>query len=213
MALDQGAEVHVPRVLPGEEVHDDQAEAAGGGRAVRPGQGPPRIRTLHQADLWVERLLGWCDFWNDFLNERTRTDGRWEYAHERLRKARRWLVRLVNEGTLCTYLDPGLAAEGPLPSTNNVIEGGVNAQLRSVLRNHRGLKADRRVKAVYWWCYMHTEAPKGPSGPGVDADGRRHRRPARALFGEPRPEHGPRRMGQRADVVGIPPQRGVSVLD
>lgn len=121
------------------------------------------IRTLHQADLWVERLLGWCDFWNDFLDERTRTDGRWEYAHERLRKARRSLVRLVNEGTLFTYLDPGLAAEGPLPSTNNVIEGGVNAQLRSVLRNHRGLKADRRVKAVYWWCYMHTEAPKGPS--------------------------------------------------
>lgn len=32
------------------------------------------IGTLHQADLWAERLLGWCDFWNDFLDERMRTD-------------------------------------------------------------------------------------------------------------------------------------------
>lgn len=118
-----------------------------------------RVETLHQADLWVERLLQWCDFWNDFLNERTRADGGWEYTHERLRKARRSLVRLVNDGTLFTYLDPELAAEGPLPSMNNVIEGGVNAQLRDVLRNHRGLKVDRRIKAVYWWCYMRTESP------------------------------------------------------
>lgn len=117
------------------------------------------IETLHQADLWVERLMQWCDFWNDFLGERTRVDGRWEYTHERLRKARRSLVRLVNDGTLFTYLDPALTAEGPLPATNNVIEGGVNAQLRGVLRNHRGLSLVRRVKAVYWWCYMHTERP------------------------------------------------------
>lgn len=121
------------------------------------------IGTLHQADLWVERLMQWCGFWGDFLEERTWREGRREYTHERLRKARRSLVGLVNAGTLFTHLDPDLAAEGPLPSTNNVIEGGVNAQLRSVLRNHRGLRADRRVKAVYWWCYMRTEAPKAPS--------------------------------------------------
>lgn len=121
------------------------------------------IGTLHQAELWAERLLDWCAFWADFLDERTLVDGRREYTHRRLRKARGSLVRLLNEGTLFTYLDPALTAEGPLPSTNNVIEGGVNAQLRGVLRNHRGLRADRRVKAVYWWCYMHTEAPKAAS--------------------------------------------------
>lgn len=117
------------------------------------------IKTLRQADLWVEHLVQWCDFWNDFLDEKTESDGKREYAHERLRKARRSLVRLVNDGTLFTYLDPKLVVEGPLPSTNNVIEGGVNAQIRDVLRNHRGLRAARRVKAVYWWCYMHTERP------------------------------------------------------
>lgn len=117
------------------------------------------IRTPQQAELWVERLLGWCDFWNDFLDERSIVDGRRVFTHERLRKARRGLVRLVNEGTLFTYLDPALCAEGPLPATNNRIES-MNAQLRAILRNHRGLSLVRRVKAVFWWCYMHVECPK-----------------------------------------------------
>lgn len=31
--------------------------------------------------------------------------------------------------------------------------------VREMLRNHRGLSELRRIKAVFWWCYMHTEAP------------------------------------------------------
>lgn len=120
------------------------------------------IKTLFQAELWVEHFMQRCDFWSDFLAERTKVSGRFEYAHERLRKARRSLVILVNKGTLFTYLDPELAAEGTLPATNNRIEGGINAQLRSVLRNHRGMSLVRRIKAVFWWCYMHTECPKQP---------------------------------------------------
>ena len=46
-----------------------------------------------------------------------------------------------------------------MPSTDNQIEGGANSQLRALLRNHRGLSLMRRVKAVYWWCYLHTECP------------------------------------------------------
>ena len=58
------------------------------------------------------------------------------------------------------YLDPALCAEGPMPATNNRIEGGVNSQLREVLRSHRGLTKLKRVKAVFWWCYLHVECPK-----------------------------------------------------
>ena len=105
------------------------------------------LDTLRQADWWVERYLQWCECWADFLEDVSVVDGRRQYTHERLRKA-------------FTYLDPDLAAEGPLPRTNNPIEGGVNAQLRDVLRNHRGLSLMRRVKAVFWWCYMHTESPR-----------------------------------------------------
>ena len=114
------------------------------------------IETLYQAELWVERYLDWCGFWADFLEDRTVVDGRRVYTHERLRRARSSLSSLVSAGTLFTYLDPDLAKAGPLPSTNNMIEGGVNSQLRVVLRNHRGLTSVKRVKAVFWWCHAHS---------------------------------------------------------
>lgn len=118
------------------------------------------ITTVKEADGWVQALLAWSDRWAGFLAETTRSeDGRVALAHERLVKARRSLVRLVNAGTLFTYLDPPLASEEPLPSTNNRIEGGVNAQLRAMLRDHRGLSVERRIKAIFWWCYMHSPDP------------------------------------------------------
>ena len=46
-----------------------------------------------------------------------------------------------------------------IPSTNNRIEGGTNAQLRAMLRDHRGMSVERRIKAVFWWCYMHSPEP------------------------------------------------------
>lgn len=139
-----------PRLLAGQELYALSKELM-------------HIDNLHQAEWWVEKFLQWCEFWNDFLDEKTRVEGHWEYTHERLRKARRGLVNLLKKDLLFTYLDPNLCTEGPMPRTNNRIEGGVNAQLRAVLRNHRGLSLMRRVKAVYWWCYMHTECPKSPA--------------------------------------------------
>lgn len=132
------------------------------------------IETLHQAELWVERYLDWCGFWADFLEDRTVVDGRRACTHERLRRARSSLSSLVSAGTLFTYLDPALAKAGPLPSTNNMIEGGVNSQLRAVLRNHRGLTSARRVKALFWWCHAHSgdarTARGKPAAMPTDAD-------------------------------------------
>ena len=115
-----------------------------------------QLEALRQADLWVERYLDWCGFWADFLEDVTVVDGRRQFTHERLRRARSSLSSLVSAGTLFTYLDPGLTKAGPLPATNNMIEGGVNSQLRAMLRNHRGLTSLRRVKAVFWWCHVHS---------------------------------------------------------
>ncbi len=115
-----------------------------------------RLETLHQADLWVERYLDWCGFWADFLEDTSVIDGRRVFTHERLRRARSSLSRLVSAGTLFTYLDPDLTRSGPVPATNNLIEGGVNAQLRAMLRNHRGLSLLKRAKAVFWWCHAHS---------------------------------------------------------
>ena len=58
-----------------------------------------------------------------------------------------------------TYVDPDLTERlGALPATNNAVES-LNGQLRAMLREHRGLSLERRIKAVYWWCYLHTECP------------------------------------------------------
>ena len=145
-----------------------QAAMPGGGRSFRrrtaefwevwpmPVPDGELHRVLYVDGIWVARDLDWCGFWADFLEDRTVVDGGRVYTHERLRRARSSLSSLVSAGTLFTYLDPALAKAGPLPSTNNMIEGGVNSQLRAVPRNHRGLTSVKRVKAVFWWCHAHS---------------------------------------------------------
>ena len=32
-----------------------------------------------------------------------------------------------------------------------------------MLRDHRGLPIDRQIKAVFWWCYMHSHNPLSAS--------------------------------------------------
>lgn len=148
--------MRVPRVLPGQKGTTTRPKLQAGRELYGIALDLMHIETLHQAELWRERYLDWCGFWADFLEDTTLVDGRRVYTHERLRKARRSLSSLVSAGTLFTYLDPELTKAGPLPSTNNRIEGGVNAQLRAILRNHRGLTSLKRVKAVFWWCHAHS---------------------------------------------------------
>lgn len=121
------------------------------------------VRDPGGAAAWLASFASWCSRWEAFLKEREVVDGRSRYKHRRLRKARSSLERLCRDGTLFTFLDEGLAAAGEVPSTNNRIEGGVNAQLREMLKEHRGLRLTRRAKAVMWWCMMHVENPPSPA--------------------------------------------------
>src|SRR5699024_6917778 len=65
------------------------------------------------------------------------------------------------KNTLFQYLQPALLAEvaGPVSSTTNRIEGGVNAPLRQMLLSHRGMRLARRKRAVEWWLQQHTDTP------------------------------------------------------
>ena len=122
------------------------------------------IKDLGQAANWVTRLINWRIRHKAFLSEMTRDEkDKLRPMHERLLKAERSLVRLVRQNTLFTYLDESLSYGEELPSTNNRIEGGVNAQLRTMLRNHRGMSIERRIKAVFWWCYFHSPKPLSAS--------------------------------------------------
>ena len=55
--------------------------------------------------------------------------------------------RRIREGQPFMFLDEGLAAAGPVPSTNNLVESW-NARLRDMPRRHRGLRLVRRLKAI-----------------------------------------------------------------
>lgn len=118
-----------------------------------------RLDTSEAAGVWVDDYVAWCVRWGSFLDEKTWIDGQLRLTHERLVRARNGVNRLLDAGVLFSYLDPVLCEAGVVASTNNLIEGGTNAPLRSVLRDHRGMRLMRRVKAIYWWCYMHTENP------------------------------------------------------
>lgn len=115
-------------------------------------------KNAESATAWLLEYNAWCTKWESFLKEFAVKDGKRVYAHERLRKARRSLNKLVKEGTLFTFVEMQQELRGSWPSTNNAVES-VNARLRDMLRRHRGLPFLHRVKAIFWWCYMHTEAP------------------------------------------------------
>lgn len=122
-----------------------------------------QVKTPEQMQIWIGAYVGWCNKWNEFLSEITIIDGRKTLTHYRLVKARNSLNTIMNKGYLFTYLDDLLSIGGTLPATNNRIEGGVNAPVRQMLREHRGLSLVRRIKAVFWWCYLHTECPASPA--------------------------------------------------
>ena len=119
------------------------------------------LETQAEKDTWISRFIDWMQKYNGFLSQLTYDEyGNSRYTHERLIKAQRSIMRLLNEGTMFTYFDEALRSEiDRIPTTNNQIEGGVNSRLREMLRVHRGLSVERRIKAVFWWCYMHSPKP------------------------------------------------------
>lgn len=117
VARDEAPGVRVPCLPPGQALHHLTPAHPGRRRALRAGEGLALDNDAREADGWVQALLAWSGRWDALLSETSvGEDGRLRLVHERLVKARRSLVRLVDAGTLFTYLDPGLVREGPLPS-------------------------------------------------------------------------------------------------
>ena len=122
-----------------------------------------KLNSLEESNKWIDSFLEWIVKYKEFLSQMTYDEnGNYRPTHERLLKAERALIKLIKQKTMFTYLDKKLA-ELNVPSTNNLLEGGVNSQLRAMLREHRGMSVERRLKAVYWWCYMHSPKPLSAS--------------------------------------------------
>ena len=124
-----------------------------------------KVKNKATMNNWIDRFIHWMKKYHQFLSQMTYDEhGNGRPTHERLLKAQRSLLRLLQEGTMFTYLNESLQEKiGQIPSTNNQLEGGINSRLRAMLREHRGLSVERRIKAVFWWCYMHSPKPLSAS--------------------------------------------------
>jgi hypothetical protein len=115
--------------------------------------------TRQRATRWLRDYSAWESRWHEWLAETsTYTDGSIQQAHQRLVRARNMLNRRIGEGVLFEFLQPE-HDHHDVPWTNNRIES-LNARLRDMLRNHRGLSLIRRIKAIHWYCSRHTAHPE-----------------------------------------------------
>ncbi len=137
---------------------------------LRLGRALTRITTAAEAAAWLGGLNDWHQSYGRLVKARTyrtgsavvpgwvRDNQTWWYTHDRLRKAYRLLERLSQAGMLFTYLRTEFAGL-QIASTTNRIEGGTNAQLRLLLRAHRGMSEEHRKRAIEWYLYLHSEQP------------------------------------------------------
>lgn len=116
-----------------------------------------RVKDTDQAIAWLADYQAWTQYYHDFLGEKTLTPTDWVNTHERLVRVRNTLNKLINKGVMFTFCDPSWQI--PMPTMNNQIEGAINAPLRQMLRDHRGMRLTRRIKAIFWWCYINSENP------------------------------------------------------
>lgn len=126
-------------------------------------QGLLHVRTKRQARRWKRQLKFWYRKHQDFVNERTikinpkPRQRKWRYTHERLRSAYHQLHKCADDLLRSSY-----RSNPELPSTTNHIEGGINSQIRTNLKAHRGMPAAHQMRLVDWYLYSRTEEPKPP---------------------------------------------------
>lgn len=98
------------------------------------------IQTKKQARRWKRELKRWHRKYINYVNQKTikydlkPRERHWRYTHERLRSAYRQLTKITDDLLRSSY-----HPNPKLPSTTNHIEGGINSQIRTKLKLHRGL--------------------------------------------------------------------------
>lgn len=126
-----------------------------------------QVKTLQQAEYWEQRLESWHEHYGNFIRERTYKSEaepgrrRWWYTHRNLRSAYKQLDKLLRGKQLFTHLETSLAAT-TIPRTTNYVEGGINSQLRTKLKLHRGMSEEHQRRLVEWYLYSRTEGAKPP---------------------------------------------------
>jgi hypothetical protein len=107
------------------------------------------VKSKQDKEDWLLRLTTWVMVYGSVLTERsipdepTKTKRKWWYTHSNVRRAFRILTK--DQHHLFEHLDHPI-----LPSTNNGLEG-INGDIKTKLRNHRGMKAAQQYQFVCWY--------------------------------------------------------------
>ena len=109
------------------------------------------IRTQRQKRRWIRRFCRWKSRHYTFLKERTEAlSGRSWYTHRTLRGVR----------TLLTNASPDLfrfVKDPTIPSTSNIVEGGVNSRLKELIRCHRGVSLKKKLVICCWYLSLRQQ--------------------------------------------------------
>lgn len=105
-----------------------------------------KVATADDAIAWRIQLDEWWRAFGHLTTERTTVHhGKFWFTHDRLRKAWLLLQKVTRDGVLFTYVEYGN------PRTTSPLEGGINAQVRTVLRAHRGMTEAHMKRAAEWF--------------------------------------------------------------
>ena len=91
---------------------------------------------------------------------------KWWYTHRNARRALKRLEKLIHARQLFVFLTPPGGVTQDLKSTTNLLEGGINKQLKDLAGNHRGMFDEHQRITMDWWLFTH-----GPDPRKVDTSG------------------------------------------
>ena len=115
------------------------------------------IKTHEEKIVWIKWLERFEERYANLINQRTyaidpNADKRWWYTHEKLRKAFRALKTSLPN--LFIYLDyPDIEKD------TNGLESEFS-HLKQKIRDHRGLKREKKVKFIKWYFYLKSPYSK-----------------------------------------------------
>lgn len=117
------------------------------------------VHSKREARIWKSKLRRWYRKHGNYINQRTASPSlvagkrKWHYTHYRTRSAYRQLYKLRDDLLRSSY-----RPSPSLPRNTNLLEGGINSQLRTLIKNHRGMTYEHQMKLVEKYLYSRTEA-------------------------------------------------------
>lgn len=116
-------------------------------------------KSKRQARVWKRHLRRWYRKHHGYIEQRTLTQNpspgqrTWRYTHYRVRSAYKQLHKITDDLLRSSY-----RPHPRLPRTTNHVEGGINSQIRTKLKDHRGMPFEHQMKLVEQYLYSRTEA-------------------------------------------------------